>query len=124
MTNAVWPSTLPGFNDGLQVRTQQGFVRENATNGPSLTRLETDATSLYYSGEMTFTQAEASVFRSFYHATLVEGTKPFDMTDPMTGNTATFAFMAAPSYTVRGSADDDGDSAPVIFARIQLELPP
>ena len=124
MTTATWPQALPGFNDGLQVRTQQGFVRENPTNGPALTRLETDATSLYYTGEMTFTQAEASVFRSFYHSTLVEGTKPFTMTDPLTGTTETFYFMAAPSYNVRASADADGDSTPVVFARVQLELPP
>ena len=116
---ADWPTSLPGFMDGLQEQRVDGFVRTPTDIGPGQQRRRYSAVPHFFNGQMTLTQAQRTTFEAFYNATLRGGADAFTMQDPSTGQDAQFRFTAAPSFSLFGGA-----GGTVHIASISLERLP
>lgn len=118
-----YPSSLPGFNIGLRVQPRAGFVSTPMSVGPPKRRRRYSATPSDYVGDITLSSdAQLTTFQTFYHTTLSEGSKPFTMTDPVSGQSATFAFVSPPSYRFAGG--EPGSSGKVALVALALEKRP
>lgn len=116
-----WPSNLPTINADAQEEILEGFIKSPTSIGPGKRRRRYSATPHFFGGTFTFTRAQRATFDTFYHVTLAEGSLPFTMDDPATGNTATFAFVEAPMFLLKTG---DGTAASVFEMKAALERLP
>ena len=110
---------LPTFNAGLQEQIEPAFIRSPTDMGPGIQVRRYSATPHYFSGQITFTQAQRTTFDTFYNTEIGEGADTFTMEDPATGADATFRFVQPPSFTLVQGAD-----GPVHIGTFALERLP
>lgn len=103
MPNATWPGSLPtiwertGYTEkfpGMSIETQMDV-------GVPKKRKRFTANVRPFHRRLLMTRAQSETFRTFYTTTLGGGSLPFDDTDPINGNAATFRIVGEPERTPR-----------------------
>lgn len=97
----AWPSTLPqsplgdGWNEQLPKNRYEFQPRVGIPKGrPSSSQRNSTQTFRF-----KFTYAQKVIFENFYYDTLFQGTLVFDVKDPPSATTISFAYIGeAPTY--------------------------
>ncbi|WP_043774703.1 hypothetical protein [Roseivivax isoporae] len=98
----IWPASVPFFTaaSAYRRRSPEGNVlRTEMEYGPPKRRRRTSSAPARFEGAIrNLDLALLAVFESFHAETLLDGALSFTATDPLTGETRTYAF--AGPYTV------------------------
>ena len=97
----VWPVTLPQTVSwqGYARRIQDTRLRTNMDAGPPKVRSKYRAAIVEHDIPVVYlTKAHWVLLETFYNTTLINGTLPFDWTDPITGSTVSFRFKSPPVF--------------------------
>jgi len=94
---ATWPSDLPQevHQDGFNIEAQNGAIRTEMDTGKPFQRQRFTAAVEPFSARIWLTQAQYSIFDTFYRETLGHGALEFDWKHPITGDPATVRFDAS-----------------------------
>lgn len=94
----AWPGTLPQFvlRDGYQEGFKDTVLRSDMDSGPAKRRRRFTAAPEPHSFTMELTDAQVDLFRTFFDTTIEGGALGFDMTNPRTLATDTWAFTKTP----------------------------
>jgi hypothetical protein len=93
---AVFPPALPPLTDAgsLSGQTASGALRTEMSHGPAKVRRRTTATPKpRRMGSKHYTRADLAALLDFHETTLGGGVLPFEMTDPVTEQTANMRFV-------------------------------
>jgi hypothetical protein len=105
MPNA-WPGTLPQklLLNGASLGVGDGLIEYAPDTGPSITRRRTTAVMRPLQGSMVLTDAQVTIFETFFFTTLLNGALPFTFPDPRTGATLLVKVPKGtpPSYVPQG----------------------
>jgi hypothetical protein len=90
MATAPWPATFPkpmfdGYTEGLA----DGRLRSRTDIGPPKVRRRTTSMIRPMVFTLIMTDAQLTAFKTFINITILGGTLPFTMTDPVAGGTLT-----------------------------------
>jgi len=95
----IWPVTLPQMRSwqGYTRKIQDTRIRTPMDAGPPKLRSKYTANLVEHEMQMDFfTKAQWVLLEAFYVTTLLQGTQPFEWTDPISGATVNFRFKAPP----------------------------
>jgi len=96
---AVWPVTLPQSASwqGYARRIVDSRVRTQMDAGPPKMRPRYRAAIVEHDVPVMYlTKAQWVLLETFYSSTLLNGTMPFDWTDPVSGAAVSFRFKTPP----------------------------
>lgn len=96
---ADWPSDLPQSLNvrGFSESGPDGHVRTEMDAGPAHVRSRYTAVPDQIQGSMLLTKTQLLTVRTFYFATLANGSQPFGWTHPITGEPASMRLMSRPA---------------------------
>jgi hypothetical protein len=99
MTDAIWPATLPPrpLADGYSLKFGNGAVRTNMDSGPPKVRKRFTAAVEPVGMVFRLTRAQVAILRAFYRDDCAYGAIPFQLVEPITGETRRFNFVEAPA---------------------------
>lgn len=115
MPNPTWPTTLPNPSWGLQAGGEDNAVRTGMDAGPRKVRRRYTKPVEDVRGSLELTDAQATILRDFVVVTLKD-VLPFDWTNFISNQTATYRFVGRPRFTRVGYDN--------VRADFQLELLP
>lgn len=117
MSTPVWPASLPQVLEiqGFSEKLPNVVMRTAMETGPAKRRRRFTAAPTPVKGSLTLTVAQRATLKTFFDSDLQGGALSFDWTHPVTGVTATYAFVSPPE--LRG----DSGFLPVM---LDLELLP
>lgn len=83
----VWPATLPQqlLLNGASLGYGDALVEYAPDRGPSISRRATTAVMRPLTGSMILSDAQVSVWETFFFTTIMNGALPFIFPDPRTG---------------------------------------
>lgn len=98
---AIWPTTLPSalLLQGLSYAFGDDTLRTDMEVGPLKSRPRSSMAYPSVRGTVRLTGTQLATLATLYNTTLTGGALPFSWTDPTTGTTISYLFMAAPSVT-------------------------
>lgn len=104
MPTPVWPASLPQILeiDGYDEAFPNAMLRTAMETGPAKRRRRFTAAPAPIKGTLTLTVAQRATLKSFFETDLQMGALSFDWTHPVTGVTASFAFVSPPR--IRGDS--------------------
>jgi hypothetical protein len=90
--------------NGASVGMGDGLVEYQPQQGPSISRRATTAVMRPITGSMVCSNAQISLFETFFYTTLMNGALPFTFPDPRTGAAVLVKFtkQTPPSYVPIG----------------------
>jgi hypothetical protein len=105
MPDATWPAGLPTrfLTDGYALTFGDGAQRTGMDSGPPKVRKKFTAAVRPVRATIRLTAAQATLLRNFYEGTCGYGAVPFALTEPITGETARFAFAKPPRVVPRSA---------------------
>lgn len=94
MTLPVWPIDLPArpMLRQWQKVPQDNRLRFAPEAGPAIMRRLGTAAGKKWTATFVMTRDQLAAFEDFYSETLGDGTLPFEMRNPQTGETSTWTF--------------------------------
>ncbi|KGT75791.1 hypothetical protein MA20_31840 [Bradyrhizobium japonicum] len=83
----AWPVSLPQkfLVDGFSEQLGDGVLEYAPDAGPTLTRRRSTAAPRPLSGNMEMTSAQLAALKTFYEVTIINGSLPFTLPDPLGG---------------------------------------
>lgn len=92
---ATWPPTVPSVlqNSGYSHDAESGVIRTDMDTGPAKTRRRFTAVTENHSGSIIMTKTQFATWKTWFVNTIMQGTLPFDMTDPLTGDTVSMRIV-------------------------------
>lgn len=98
MAAASWPSTLPQYVlvEGFEEAFGKPRIETATDAGKPKSRQRFTAEYRKFSMSVQMTEAQATIFETFYFDTLAAGTQPFDWVHPRTRASKTFYFRGEP----------------------------
>jgi hypothetical protein len=104
---SAWPGTLPQrlLLAGARLGVGDGLLEYSPDIGPSITRRRTAAVMRPLVGSMMLTDAQMTIFETFFYTTIGGGSLPFTFPDPRTGATLLVKFtkQGLPDYAPQGA---------------------
>jgi len=102
----AWPGTLPQrlLLNGASLGVGDGLTEYQPDVGPPITRRRTAAIARPLSGSMMLSDAQVTVFETFFYTTILSGALSFSFPDPRTGATllVKFSKQSLPAYVPQG----------------------
>ena len=100
-----FPAVLPPLDviGGFTLALPDNVIRTSASVGPEQTRRRFSAMPTPYAVQShPWTRAQLLAFRDWHAGEIGEGALAFGMTDPVFGDTGSFRFDGAPSFSPSG----------------------
>ena len=98
-----WPNTLPDafLRDGFARTPQPNVISFGTEVGPGKVRRRTTARTKSHTFSMKMTLVQLNEFEAFFEDDLSDGAIPFDWTDPVAGDVASWRFDPGSPYSAR-----------------------
>lgn len=122
---SAWPGDLPQDQFlGTSIQREMGMVRSEMDVGPAKTRRRYTACVTKVQCPIKLDNAQLAVFNEFYEETLLEGSEPFDWSNPHTDVTVSYRFIGPPNFRlIMGDLSGD-DTTRLWEGTLSLEILP